>query len=145
MRRASAGIGKPFWLSVMIGAFGGVITQIGITSWNVPVAPSELWAIPVLVTVYGLIAVPFVALGLVIFGLPATVLLRRRARETWVGLAAAIWGAAAGKLMFFAVDHLLFFGLYEIGKLQILDLGIVYGLPTAVAWWLLYRRTFAAD
>ncbi len=135
---------KSFWLSVAIGAYTGVTLQFLLASWYEPIDFSELWAIPLILIIYGLFAVPFVALGLAIFGLPLTHLLYRSARKSWVGAIAILWSAVAGKLLFFAVDHLMFFGQYEIAKIQLLDMGIIYGLPTGVAWWLLRRRELIA-
>lgn len=132
--------GRAYWLSVFIGAFVGVTLQIAITAWREPIEKSELWAVPVLILTYGLFAVPFVALGLAIFGLPATSLLRRYAQDWWVGLVAAVWGAAAGKMMYFLIDHLIFFGFYDFSEVARLDVGVLYGLPTGLAWWLSYRR-----
>lgn len=132
--------GGAYWPSVFIGAYVGIILQMAITAWVEPVDPAELWAIPVLLVCYGLFAVPFVALGLAIFGLPVTGLLQRSAERWWVGAIAAVWGCIAGKLMFYAVDHLLFFGLYDILKISIVDIGVIYGLPTGLAWWALRRR-----
>ena len=36
--------------------------------------------------------------------------------------------------MFYAVDCLIFFGLYDISKLTFLDMGVIYGVPTGLAW-----------
>lgn len=144
MTDARRSTGRAYWQSVFIGAYVGVILQMVITTWTEPVDPSELWAIPVLLLVYGLLAVPFVAMGLALFGLPVTAMLRQRAQDWWVGALAAVWGCLAGKLMFYAVDHFLFFGLYDIWKVSILDMGVIYGLPTGLAWWALHRRELAS-
>lgn len=135
--------GQAYWPSVFIGAYAGIIFQMAITTWSEPVVAHELWAIPVVLVVYGLLAVPFVAVGLALLGLPVTVMLRRRARDRWVGALAAVWGCLAGKLTFFVVDHFLFFGLYDILKVSFLDVGVMYGLPTGLAWWTLKRRELA--
>ena len=135
--------GRAYWLSVFVGAFIGVTLQLAMTTWREPVDTSELWAVPVLILAYGLFAVPFVALGLAIFGLPVTGLLRRYAQDWWVGLVAAAWSAVAGKLMFFAIDRLIFFSLYDISKVALLDIGVIYGVPTGLSWWLFYRRKLA--
>jgi hypothetical protein len=135
---------RAYWLSVFIGAYVGIILQMVITSWSKPVDPSELSVIPVLIVNYGLLAAPFVAAGLALFGLPVTAMLRRRAQDRWVGALAAVWGCLAGKLMFLIVDHFLFFGLYDILKVSILDMGVIYGMPTGLAWWALHRRQLAS-
>jgi hypothetical protein len=114
-----------------------------VTTWSYPIDRSEFWAIPVLLLAYGALALPFVALGLAVFGLPATHLLRRRAQEWWVGLFAALWGAVAGKIAFYAMEQLMFFGGYDPWRITVYDLGIIYGVPTALAWWLLCRRELA--
>ena len=134
---------RAYWLSVFIGSYAGITLQMLITNWTGPIDLSELWVIPVLLLVYGLLAIPFVAMGLALFGLPATAMLRQRAQEWWVGALAAVWGCLAGKLMFYAVDHFLFYGLYDILKVSIFDMGVIYGLPTGLAWWALHRRELA--
>lgn len=136
--------GKAFWKSVMIGAFSGVCLQLLLTMWGEPIEALEAWAIPMLIAAYGLLAVPFVGLGLALFGLPATSLLRAQAIRKWVGLVAILWGAIAGKLVFYVIDHVIFFGYYDLRTVGAVDLGVIYGIPTAVAWWLLQRRAFAA-
>jgi hypothetical protein len=143
MTDARISSGRAYWPSVFIGAYAGIILQMIITTWSEPIDLSELWAIPVLLVIYGLLAVPFVAVGLALFGLPVTAMLRQRAQNAWVGALAAVWSCLAGKLMFFAVDHLLFFGLYDILKVSFLDMGVIYGLPTGLAWWALNRRELA--
>ena len=132
--------GRAYWLSVLVGAFAGVILQLIVTTGREPVDASGLWAVPVIILAYGLFALPFVALGLAVFGLPATGLLRRNAQDWWVGLIAVLWGAVAGKLMFYAIDHLIFFGVYDFRDVGLLDMGVIYGVPTGLAWWVLYRR-----
>lgn len=131
---------KSFWRSVLTGAYVGIALQMLLMSWNEPLDVSELWAIPVLLIVYGSIAIPFVAAGLAIFGLPFTRLLVRKAHSWWVGVVAVLWGATAGKLLFYIIDHLLFTGSYEIEKFQLFDMGIIYGIPTGIAWWLFCLR-----
>lgn len=75
--------GRAYWLSVFIGAYVGFTLSLVVGSWQELVRPdpSELWTLPWLIFVYGLFAVPFVAVGLGVFGLPVTALLRRRANE----------------------------------------------------------------
>ena len=140
MDGGSGRYGRAFALSVLIGAYLGILTQMLVTLWGEPIQRSDLWALPVILLVYGLLALPFVALGLALFGLPATLLLRRRAQEWWIGPIAALWGAMAGKLTFYVMDQQVFLGAYDVWKVSIYDGGIIYGVPTALAWWLLYRR-----
>ena len=135
--------GSPYWLSVFVGAFVGVTLQLVLTAWRDQFDTSELWVVLVLILAYGLFAVPFVALGLAIFGLPLSGLLRRYAQDWWVGLVAAAWGAVAGKLMFLAIDRLIFFSLHDIDKVALIDLGVIYGVPTGLSWWVFYRRKLA--
>jgi hypothetical protein len=141
--------GKPrrrtnaFVLSVLVGAFAGITLQSLVTLADEPPPLAEWWAIPVIIFGYGILAVPFVALGLAIFGLPATRLLRSEAQSWWLGIVAAIWGAVAGKLMFYAIDHLIFMGFYDFGKVALTDLGVLYGVPTGLAWWAFRRRELA--
>lgn len=132
-----------FWPSVFIGAYGGVILQMLATLRGGAVDPSELWVIPVLLLFYGLLTVPFVALGLSFFGLPVTGAIRRWAQSWWVGPLAVLWGGLAGKLMFYGIDHLMFFGQYSISEIGFSDMGLFYGVPTGLAWWVLHRRELA--
>ncbi|MBX7541683.1 hypothetical protein [Qipengyuania sphaerica] len=143
MNQARKSTSDVYWKSVFIGAYVGIFLQMVVTTWGEPFDSSELWTVPVILLAYGLFAVPFVALGLGIFGLPVTTLLRRSAQAWWVGGVAALWGCLSGKLMFYIIDHLLFFGLYDLMELSFPDLGIVYGLPTGLAWWALHRRELA--
>ena len=83
--------GRAYWLSVLIGSYVGIILQMIVTTWGEPIDRSELWALPVLILIYGLLALPFVALGLAVFGLPVTRLLRRKAQDWRVGILAALW------------------------------------------------------
>lgn len=131
---------RAFWRSTLIGAYGGMILQSFVGLSRGPIDTSDLWALPVIILVYGLFALPFVALGLAFFGWPATALLRRWAQSWWVGVVAALWGAAAGKLMFYAIDHHLFFGFSALDDVTLTDPGILYGVPTGLAWWWFYRQ-----
>ena len=45
--------------------------------------------------------------------------------------------------MFFIIDHVLFLGLYDLGKISLNDPGVIYGVPTGIAWWILHRRQIA--
>jgi hypothetical protein len=136
-----------FSLSVIVGAFAGMSLQSALALWAAgeSLNPSELWAVPVIVLIYGAIAIPFVAMGLALFGLPATVLLRRWAGRWWMGTVAILWGGISGKLTYFAIDHLLFFGNYDLRKVELFDMGLLYGVPTGLVWWLMLRRTQDVD
>ncbi|MCP5395929.1 MAG: hypothetical protein H6918_04210 [Sphingomonadaceae bacterium] len=134
---------RVFFLSAIIGAYAGVSLQLVATFWREPMPTSEFWVIPILILGYGTFALPFVILGLAIFGLPAGYLLRNKAQQWWVGGVAFVWGALAGKLMFYVIDHLLFFGLYDLDEVSINDMGVTWGVPTALAWWVLHRRTLS--
>lgn len=136
-------IGNAYWLSVLAGAFVGISLQMIVAMWGERIDASDAWAIPVVILSYGLFAFPFVALGLAVFGLPATALLRPRWQSWWMGLVATICGALAGKLMYYAIDQLFFLGAYDPRQVFLADMGIIYGVPTALAWWLLYRRELA--
>ena len=136
--------GRAYGMSVVIGAYAGVTLQMLAATSEGGFNFSEAWAIPIIILVYGLFALPFVALGLALFSLPATRLLRRSAERWWTGVIAALWGGVAGKLTCYAVDHLPFLGLYRIVELRIFDLGLIYGVPTGLAWWLLCRRQLAS-
>lgn len=127
-----------FFLAVAAGSVGGVILALLYASWNEPPAHSELWPLPAIVVAYGAFAAPFVLVGLAVFGLPATALLRPYWDKWWVGVVAALWGAIAGKIVWFAIDHLMFLG--HADAFPVVDAGVLFGVPTAVAWWFLRRK-----
>ena len=131
--------------SVFLGAYVGAILMIVAPPWHGPLDVSELWSLPLGIFILGLFAVPFVAAGLAIFGLPVTMILRHRTQERWGAVVAVVWGCIAGKMMFYLVDRLLLFGNYEFLKFDVFDVGIIYGLPTGIAWWALCRRNFAGS
>lgn len=56
-----------------------------------------------------------------------------------LGAVAILWGGVAGKLTYFAIDHLLFFGNHDLRKVELFDMGLLYGVPTGLAWWLMLR------
>lgn len=145
MTEAQRSTTNAYWPSVFIGAYGGAILQIIAASWGGPIDLSELWLAPVLVLVYGMLAVPFVAFGLVLFGLTVSAVIHRWAQDWWVGPFAALWGGVAGKLMFYGIDHLMFFGYYDLLQISLSDMGIFYGVPTGIAWWVLRRRELACS
>lgn len=131
----------PFLRASLIGAYSGIIMQGALAMSAEPEFDwSEVWAIPIIVVVYGLIALPFVSLGLFLFGLPARRIFHSQRRHWWIGLVAGIAGGIAGKLVFYAIDQFLFFGLYRLWETGRFDLGVLYGAPTGIAWWWLNRR-----
>lgn len=135
-----------FILSVLVGAFAGITLQVLIALLQSgSMSVSDLWEIPVFIVMFGLFAAPFVGIGLAIFGLPAAWLLRANAKSWWLCIVAVIWGAVAGKLLFYAIDHLIFLGLYRLGEVAMVDLGVLYGVPTALAYWVLQRRELEHD
>lgn len=129
-------IGRAFGLSVLTGAFAGtaLLTLQAVDRSSL----SELWAIPVIIVAYSVFALPIVALGLVVFGLPVTALLKSKLDEWWVWAIAALWGALSGKLMLWLM------GSYNIASDSVVDIGVLYGLPTGLAWWSFYRRQFGS-
>lgn len=136
---------SPFAKSVLIGAYGGMVIQFIITTRFENVPLSELWLFPVIIAVYGLFALPIVAIGLAVFGLPASAILQTRVSEWWVGIIALVWGGVAGKLVYYAVDQFIFLGRYKLTSISHVDLGLIYGITTALAWWLLQRREIEAS
>nr|WP_315049705.1 hypothetical protein [uncultured Brevundimonas sp.] len=99
--------------------------------------------VPLLLLAVSAVALPFVAAGLIVFGLPATLALRRHAMAPWIALVAALWGAIAGKIVFALINNLLFFGLNNPPVFSLNDIGVFYGAPTGVAWWWLQSRALA--
>ncbi len=137
---------KAFLLSVAIGSLIGIAFALVLAVIADPALSfKDLWLIPLLAFLYGGFAFPFVAIGLALFGLPVTALLREHWDKPWVGIIALFWGAIAGKIMWFAVDRFLFFGNYSVSNISADDPGVVYGVPTAIAWWLLMRKEMAAE
>ena len=131
-----------FLSAVLAGAYGGITLQGGL-AWSLE--PDRFgWpdagAIALLLAVYGLIALPFVALGLAVFGIPAARLLHRWRDRPWMGLVAAVCGGLAGKLAYHAIDRLLFFGAYRPWAIERADPGLCYGVPAGIAWWWFNRR-----
>jgi hypothetical protein len=123
-----------FGLSALLGSLAGAT----ITAFAVFGLEAKAWlgalTVVFLVTI---LALPFVALGLAIFGLPAMMLLSRSAHRWWVGALAIVWGAGAGKLMFLGLDSLLKFNGWFLG---VSEPGIAFGVPTALASWVFMRR-----
>lgn len=131
-----------FLKSVFIGAYCGILIQGFVTGALASTPMAELGNTLVLVGVYGLVASPFVATGLLIFGVPSAILLKGYASHIWVAPIAALIGAVAGKVLFYAVDRFAFFGLYDISRISFEDLGSIYGIPTGLAWWFFQGRAF---
>ena len=135
------GLGRNFGLSVLVGAYAGVILNMLIAMASDGFPWQDLWSVPIIIFFYGLISAPFVAIGLAIFGIPAAHLLDRFSGRWWVGCVAILLGGLAGKILFFAVDHAIFFGYYDIRKIELRDFGILYGAPSGFAWWAFNRRS----
>lgn len=129
---------RDFGTSVSIGSLVGAICMVLATMRGMPEA-SDWIGILLFILFFTVGAIPVVALGLAIFGLPAALLLRRSVHRWWVGVTAALWGAIAGKLVFYGVDKALKFG----PSFNDAEPGILFGVPTALAWWLMIRRQFS--
>jgi hypothetical protein len=126
-----------FLLSAVSGAVCG--TLIVIFSWGEPLRVEDLSFYPMALFWGAFLSFPYVGAGLALLGLPVTWLLHRHAERPWFGLLAAIWGGVAGY-----VTHLLFnrgrTGEDELGWIAGIEhIGVIYGVPTGLAWWLLYR------
>jgi hypothetical protein len=133
----------PFLGASLIGAYSGIILQC-LLAWSKEYNHldwSEAWAIPIVIAIYGFIALPFVSLALLVFGVPAAWLLSSYRKELWVGVLSVVSGALFGKVVFFAIDHFLFVGFYNPWSVTITDMGVLYGLPTGLAWWWLRRES----
>jgi len=136
--------GRAFLQAVLIGACSGPTLMLIPAFWHRGIVLSEAWRMLLVIPMIGLIAVPFVAIGLALFGLPLTWLLRKQAQKRWVGALAAGWSAFSGMLLFYAIDRLLLdFG--QPGDVRFGSVGAIFGLPTGLAWWLLERRELAAQ
>lgn len=136
-------VGNSYLKSVAVGSFGGICLQLLISVWLDPPPIEnafEFLLLPYLIFTYGLVAMPFVAIGLGVFGIPARRLLHRKANSWWLGWLALALGAIAGKLIFYGIDHTIFSGSYSLLALDPLDIGPIYGTVTAVAFWHYSKR-----
>lgn len=95
--------------------------------------------VPLMIAVYGLGVLPFVSSGLFVFGLPAARLLHGQRQRWWMGIVAGLAGALAGKATFYAISELLLGGFYKPFDISLQDFGLLYGIPTGLAWWWLKR------
>lgn len=130
-----------FLLSVLIGAACGVLL---ILLWDGPVGADDFLGFLMVLFWGSLISLPSVGAGLALFGLPVTWMLKRYISQLWFGLIAAAWGGVAGSITYYLYDHILYSGSNELAELTgIQDVGPLYGVPTGLAWWLLYRRVLA--
>jgi hypothetical protein len=130
-----------FLFSVLIGAFGGVLLIV--LSWNEPLSAEYLLFVLMILFWGTLTSLPYVGAGLALFGLPVTWGLHRHIQKPWFGLVAAGWGGVAGAISYDLFNSLRS-GYDELAELAgVQHVGPVYGVPTGLAWWLLYRRVFA--
>lgn len=129
---------KDFWKAVVLGALTGSVTMVlakgGLT------ASGPWWELPLVALIFAMFAIPFVAFGLAVFGLPATALLLSHADRWWSGVVALLVGAFAGELMYLLLDRLLFDGTSMFGPRP----GAMFGVPTALIWWWLLRKARAS-
>jgi len=131
----------PFLASV-VGSYSGTILQLIITLPSDPVPDwllSELWAVPIIVGAYGLLSMPFVAIGLAVFGLAPVRALKTYEDRVWIGPAAVVYGYGSAKLLYWGVDQQLLFQQYCLTDLKLEDPAVFFGVPTATIWWLLNR------
>lgn len=90
------------------------------------------------IIIYGSFGLPFVTVGLTIFGIPAASIFKGCADKWWVTVIAILSGAFFGRLMYLAVC--LYFGASFALNSPELDLGTIFGVSSAVAWLVIYRR-----
>jgi len=121
--------------SALVGSFGGIMIQLLLTARSGPLSWDDIESLPFILLFYGLFALPFVAIALVVFGLPAAALFGRWSDKLLVAAAAVVLGAISGKLFFDVMDHLLFSGSEPLGTVRYGDPGISFGVPTGLAWW----------
>lgn len=84
-------------------------------------------------------SVPVCGVGLFMFGLPVTWLLRSQWQAPLVGVVVVCCGSAAGGLVWITPFCHVFWG-YAWTAWDAFMLGGVYGASTAFWWWFLYRR-----
>ena len=138
---ASPQSGIAFLLSVVIGAAGGVLL---ILLWDEPPRVDELLGFLAILFWGTLTSLPYVGAGLALLGLPVTWLLHHYFLTPWFGLVAAGWGWVAGSITYYWYDQIRYGGSNDLAELTgIQDVGPLYGVPTGLAWWLLYRRVLA--
>ena len=131
--------------AALVGAYIGTLLELaaimvlealsGYDPWT------DYWAIPVIVLAYGTFAIPFTALGLCLFGIPLNKVLRPLLHYDWSFLLAAALGAMAGQV-FFWLFTALFGGPLTINGLLSAYMGVAWGLPSGIAYWLYERRTY---
>jgi hypothetical protein len=125
-------------LSILIGALCGVLI---ILLSDPPTRIDEIPGFFIILFWATVFSLPYVGMGLILLGLPATWLLHRYLLEPWFGLIAATWGGVAGSLVYYWYNSVQRGGSNELAELTgIQQLGLVYGVPTGLAWWLFYRR-----
>jgi len=125
-------------LSILIGALCGVLI---ILLRDLPIRIDDIPDFFIILFWATLFSLPYVGIGLVLLGLPVTWLLHRHLLKPWFGLIAAAWGGVAGSLIYYWYNQVQHGGSNELAELTgIQELGLVYGIPTGLAWWLLYRR-----
>lgn len=82
-----------------------------------------------------LFSLPYVGIGLILLGLPVTLLLHRYLLKPWFGLVAAAWGGVAGSIIYYWYNYIHYGGSNELAELTgIQESGPVYGIPTGLAW-----------
>ncbi|WP_338663633.1 hypothetical protein VQH23_00390 [Pararoseomonas sp. SCSIO 73927] len=141
MAATKLGRAASLYLAALIGAYGGTLLH---TLWSLlrpgtPAEAQDLLLLPPVVLGLGSLALPFVLVGLLVFGLPLLPALRPNAHRPWVGVVAVLWGAAAGKLLFAAAEVLMMSRDFDPLRLGSPDMGLCYGASAALAWWWLER------
>ena len=127
-----------FILSVVAGAFCSV--SVIVLSWGEPITGESLSFYGVALFWGTLLSLPYVGVGLTLFGLPVTWWLHRYVRKPWFGLLAAGWGGVAGSVTYHWFNRGRS-GEDELGWIAgIQYIGALYGVITGLAWWLIYRR-----
>ncbi len=98
-----------------------------------------------MVGTYGIFALPFVGLGILLFGVPIRTAIGAQIREKWGAAIALLWGGIAGKLTFFAMQELLFSGGGMLLHASWNDFGIIFGTVSGAAYWYFARRALDED
>lgn len=134
---------------IIMGAIFG--SYLGLLLWSVVLVVRDampdgpVWALPLLMLVYGAFIVPVSAMGLLIFGLPAARAVEGEFRAPWLPLAALLMGAIAGNIVASGISLIAQGRWFPPGGLDPLGPGSLVGAATGLCFWWFERQWRASD
>jgi hypothetical protein len=143
MQPPTAGWGGALLGAAWLGSFLGMTAYALMIALTVePTADvSELWSIPFIVVGYAtFVGLPVGLIGLLVFGVPLTVLLKTWAERPWMVIVALAAGPVAGRLLYFLIDHAFSKGSYDLWGWPQADYAVLIGATTGLLWLLFARR-----